>query len=631
MKIIQSTYFFTLNILLLYSILFSPSSVFAAAPVISSVAAGTPGSATIVVTFNVNQTATSSIRFGTTTSYGSDSVPGATNYLGYTTRHYVTLRGLTPSTTYHYQVLANTSGQISTSTDAIFTTAAPYIAATGTPQYILQWGSYGAGNGQFNGPIGIAVDSVGSVYVADGTNNHIQKFTSDGTYITQWGSLGTSNGQFNNPTGIFVDSSDNVYVADQINYRIQKFTSDGTYIMKFGSQGSGNGQFIYPTSVVVDSLGNIYVNDQQNYRIQKFTSDGTYVSQWGSQGNGNGQFSQSFLIGIDPLDNIYVDDLANYRILKFTSDGTYITQWGSLGTGPGQFDHIDTVAVDNTGNVYAVNNNGDDRVQKFTSDGTYITQWGSHGSGDGQFNFPMGAAFDSSNNVYIVDQVNYRIQKFHFSVIDTVAPSLTSFISVPSETSSNITFNTNESATATISYGLTSLYGATTSADTLSTSHTFVLTTLSPSTAYHYQITATDTAGNVSTSSDQTFTTIALPIVATQSVYLPRGSSSSNSNSIPLSLRPLNETVNSIYTTAHLFTQTLSLGINDTEVKKLQKYLNLKGFIVSRVGPGSIGNETAFFGSATRAALVRFQNANRIYPAVGFFGPITRGFITKMK
>jgi len=48
---------------------------------------------------------------------------------------------------------------------------------------------------------------------------------------------------------------------------------------------------------------------------------------------------------------------------------------------------------------------------------------------------------------------------------------------------------------------------------------------------------------------------------------------------------------------------------------------------VSESGPGSVGNETTRFGAATRGALARFQAANGISPAVGYFGAITRSYI----
>lgn len=42
-------------------------------------------------------------------------------------------------------------------------------------------------------------------------------------FITKWGSFGTANGQFSNPQGIAVDSSGTVYVADYGNNRVEVF------------------------------------------------------------------------------------------------------------------------------------------------------------------------------------------------------------------------------------------------------------------------------------------------------------------------------------------------------------------------------------------------------------------------
>jgi len=92
-----------------------------------------------------------------------------------------------------------------------------------TYEFVTKWGSQGSGDGQFNWPEGVAVDSSGYVYVADEWNNRIQKFTSSGGFVTKWGNYGSGDGQFYKPRGVAVDSSGYVYVADTENHRIQKF------------------------------------------------------------------------------------------------------------------------------------------------------------------------------------------------------------------------------------------------------------------------------------------------------------------------------------------------------------------------------------------------------------------------
>ena len=77
-----------------------------------------------------------------------------------------------------------------------------------------------------------------------------------------------------------------------------------------------------------------------------------------------------------------------------------------------------------------------------------------------------------------------------------------------------------------------------------------------------------------------------------------------------------------------IFTRDLQSGSTGPDVKALQQFLNSKGFTVAGTGPGSKGNETEKFGGATRAALIKFQKAVGIEPASGYFGPITRRYIS---
>ena len=53
-----------------------------------------------------------------------------------------------------------------------------------------------------------------------------------GTFLLKWGSVGSGDAEFDNPSDVAVDASGNVYVADGVNGRIQKFTSAGVFLDK---------------------------------------------------------------------------------------------------------------------------------------------------------------------------------------------------------------------------------------------------------------------------------------------------------------------------------------------------------------------------------------------------------------
>ena len=80
-------------------------------------------------------------------------------------------------------------------------------------------------------------------------------------------------------------------------------------------------------------------------------------------------------------------------------------------------------------------------------------------------------------------------------------------------------------------------------------------------------------------------------------------------------------------TAVKIFKTNLTVGSLGSEVKALQEYLNAHGYTVATSGAGSPGNETTKFGNLTRAALIKYQKAKGITPAVGYFGPVSRAAI----
>ena len=290
---------------------------------------------------------------------------------------------------------------------ALLILATPVLAIS----FLLTWGSSGTGDGQFSTPTGIATDTAGNVYVAEGNGNRFQKFDSSGNFLMKAGIPGDVPGGFVSPSGIAVDSAGNIYVSDAFTDKVSKFNSSGAFVLRWGSSGSGNSQFLNPSGVAVDSSNNIYVSDTNNHRIQKFTSAGVFIAKWGSSGSADGQFSGPQGLAIDSTDNVYVADSGNNRIQKFTAAGAFLAKWGSAGSGDGQFSGPTGVSARSIGTVY-VADSGNNRIQSFSSAGVFIEAFGTAGNGDGQFSGPQDVAADASGNVYVADTGNDRVQKF---------------------------------------------------------------------------------------------------------------------------------------------------------------------------------------------------------------------------
>jgi DNA-binding beta-propeller fold protein YncE len=103
------------------------------------------------------------------------------------------------------------------------------LAPDGT--FIAEWKGPDVG---FYGPRRIAIGPDDSVYVVDQGRTRIVKFSPDEDVLSSWGSKGSGDGQFDDPTSVAVDStSGRAYVADPINKRIQVFDQNGKFLTKW--------------------------------------------------------------------------------------------------------------------------------------------------------------------------------------------------------------------------------------------------------------------------------------------------------------------------------------------------------------------------------------------------------------
>ncbi len=241
---------------------------------------------------------------------------------------------------------------------------------------------------QLNSPAGVAPDGLGNLYIADTSNNRIRKVDAAGVITTVAGDGRPGSGgdggaataaQLNSPAGVAVDSLGNLYIADQNNDRIRKVDAAGAITTvagdgTFGYGGDGGAavaaQLNNPRGVAPDGAGNLYIADAGNNRIRKVDAAGviTTVAGDGTFGYGGdggaavaAQLSSPYGVAPDGLGNLYIADRNNNRIRKVDAAGAITTvagdgTFGSGGDGgaatQAQLNYPSGVALAAAGNLY---------------------------------------------------------------------------------------------------------------------------------------------------------------------------------------------------------------------------------------------------------------------------------------
>ena len=142
---------------------------------------------------------------------------------------------------------------------------------------------------QFNTPSGVAIDRSGNIIIADTSNNRIRKLSSDGSRVSTIAGSGVAGfkdgpadeAQFDGPIGLAVDEKGNVYVADTYNDSIRRIGTDGdvTTVAGTGAPGFDDGNsttaaFDTPSGVAVDKNGTLFVADTANHAVRRINVQG---------------------------------------------------------------------------------------------------------------------------------------------------------------------------------------------------------------------------------------------------------------------------------------------------------------------------------------------------------------------
>jgi DNA-binding beta-propeller fold protein YncE len=141
-----------------------------------------------------------------------------------------------------------------------------------TGKFLKAWGTPGSGQGQFNEPHGLAMDSAGRLFVADRGNNRIQIFDQEGKFLAEWK-------QFGRPSGIFIDRNDVLYVADSQSGPEENENPDFKQGIRIGSAKDGRiTAFIEEKEYIgslegtaADPAGNVYAGYTGAQMFRRFT------------------------------------------------------------------------------------------------------------------------------------------------------------------------------------------------------------------------------------------------------------------------------------------------------------------------------------------------------------------------
>ena len=334
-------------------------------------------------------------------------------------------------------------------------------------------GAFADGAGQtarFSGPLAIAVNHAGTLFVTDNQNNAIRSIFQDGVVTTLAGkasSPGAIDGagvsaKFAEPSpashgfdelsavgGIAVDNTGNIFVADTGNDLIRKITHDGLVTTLAGiyrgsstAAGSVDGigsaaRFNAPEGVTIDKAGNVFIADTGSHVIRKIDNSGrvtTYAGMNGVSGHADGSASNSRFcspsgIASDSDGNVYVADLCNNVVRQITALGVVSTLAGNPGSA-GSTDGPRTsalllrpssVAVDRLGNLYVTEGGfcapsphrpcpdvPHNKIRRISVDGNVTTIKAAGVSSDTLF---TNVAVDRAGSLYVTDTGNSVIVK----------------------------------------------------------------------------------------------------------------------------------------------------------------------------------------------------------------------------
>jgi len=291
----------------------------------------------------------------------------------------------------------------------------------------------------FHAPNQVAVSRAGTVYFSDSAARAVFAIDTRGTF-RRFAGNGVLNGTytdnrpaleapFGNPQGIAIDSAGTVYVADN-DCSIRRIGTDGIMRLHAGfpndcgiaRPGStlDEARFGRLRGISIDSANNIYVTDISGHRVWRIGADrvvrpiaGSGQSGAATSGNPALQSPLNTPTGVLAAANgsIYISDPGNQRVTTHNTHRTLTTIAGAVSQPTG-------LAADAQGNILVAAADGHRIVRLTTTALVPVAGSGAAGfSGDGgpattaKLDGPTGVAVNTAGEVFIADRNNGRIRR----------------------------------------------------------------------------------------------------------------------------------------------------------------------------------------------------------------------------